>query len=159
MMKWILYIVVSGCVISNSLIAEVPYQLVKGVITSPVTWNAPMILVGDVVVSENVTLTIGPDAWVIFNDNDINNLGYDSLKPELLVYGKLKTDPDFDTVRFVSIQDRSVQDLLSKSGLQSVDVHANAFDTKRLSDSFRGFKHQYKVLWSLAFALHFIFLK
>lgn len=77
---------------------------VEGVITKDAAWSGRVLVVGDVLVPEGVTLTIGPDTVVMFAPSDSSKIEpmFLSMQTELLVRGTLAVNGRRDgPVRFV----------------------------------------------------------
>ena len=85
-----------------------PAVEVEGVIKSDTTWSGRVLVVGDVLVPESVTLTIEPETLVLFAQSDSTKIEpmFLSMQTELLVRGTLLVNGTGDApVRFMPAYD------------------------------------------------------
>lgn len=154
-MKFILGILIV-IIISSTLTAQTIYddfQIRSGTLQTNQTWSGKNIISSDVVIPEHITLTLEPDTWLIYNNNDSKNLGQYIDKVELIIHGTLEQSPQ-KPAHIFKISDSKIQNLISKySATANITVKPEAIDTKPITRKVNRYKRRYIASWALIYSI------
>lgn len=140
----------------QSLVAQTIYddfQIRSGRLTSDQTWQGKNILASDVLIPENITLTLAPNTWLIYNNNDTRNLGQYPDQVELITKGTLRQSPT-EPATILPISDPEIQEMITKyDSSESVVIRPEAIDTEPLHRKINQHKRHYIVSWTAIYSI------
>ncbi len=125
-------------------------NLKSGILTQNETWSGKIVLSEDVIVPKDLILNIADDTWIIFNNFDYNNKGLYENQTELIVYGTLEMN-NKDSIQIMPITDSRL-DYLKDQALTKT-ITPTPYDTTPLKDQLRGYRHQYSIIWTIAYGI------
>lgn len=158
--KSIIIIIVS--IISNNLALCLPatvteQQLKYGTIYNNETWPNETYIIGDVIIPEEVTVTVEAGSKIIFANYDILKSGQDISQCEIIVEGTfdLNSQPN-QPIKVSQINNNTLKILPLDKDTQIIKFYPYKVETDSLRKEFRSFKTKYFVFWSLIYALRLI---
>lgn len=151
----LIWLAMAICTNMGQAIAASPYDhfhIRSGVLTGNTAWEGKNMVIADVVVPTGSTLTILPGTWIVFHNGDLDNRGLYPEKSEVIVQGKLELpENEKDSIRILDIRDPLVRPYLT--GGESLEIKPEAVDLRDLKEEWRGFKHQYAIVWALIYSI------
>lgn len=140
----------------QSIAAQTVYDdfyIRSGVVTSNQTWQGKNILATDILIPEHITLTLAPNTWLIYNNNDAKNLGKYPDQVELITQGTLRQSPT-QSARILTISDPHVQESLSRyKASDSLTIRPEPIDTQPLHSKVNRHKRHYIVTWTVIYSI------
>ncbi len=135
------------------------FTIKHGVLHDDETWTGKVLLLSDVVVPQENTLTLAAGTWLVFNGADMQNLGQDPARPELIVKGRVVRNGGADSVSIMSINDPRVQDFIQAAmpAAEAVTIAPQNADLTPLKTEWRNYKRRYAILWAVLYSLWLVF--
>lgn len=134
------------------------FQIKQGNVSSNERWAGKILLTGDVLIPEGVTVDLQPGTWIIYNEMDLANLGNDSQVPELIVLGNLHVAPGGDSIKTFFLGAPEVQAFIAaNTKLDAQDINVEPVRTDVFTNEWRDYKRRYAVLWAMLYSLWLIF--
>ena len=149
----LLFLLLTPFVLAENKTYQSLFQFKQGQLNEDETWSGKILLLSDVLIPEDIELTISPDSWIIYNEMDLNNQGNDPLKPEIISYGVL-TITDNNSVKLYSLGDPEVQQYIDQqAGLESVAITPKPEPLTDLERDLHKSKRAYAWLWVLIYSI------
>ena len=145
-----LWIVISMSVYSQSVYDNV--ILKQGKINKNETWSGKIILTGDIIIPTDITVTIKPNTWLIFQTQDHHHLGNDPNKIEIIVEGNLIAEEQ-SSIQLINTQNPKFKEFLNQFSSTIYTYNAKPVSTKKIESQWRSYKHQYAIMWALMYSL------
>lgn len=147
----LLLVLISQTIIAQTIYDE--FHIRSGRLTADETWEGKNILASDVLIPENITLTLAPHTWLVFNNNDAQNLGHYPDQVELITHGKLVQSPT-ESATILNITDPQVQDIIKTyDSSNSITIRPEAIDTEPVHRKINRYKHHYVVTWAVIYSI------
>lgn len=129
----------------------------QGILQSDEVWSGKNLILGDVIVPENLSLTIAPDSWLVFNEADLNNAGNKPERPELIVFGKLIKPSGTDAIHLFSLSDPTVQNYIQQNTAEkAIAIAPNEETLADLEKNLHESKRYYAWLWVAVYSIWLI---
>jgi hypothetical protein len=130
-----------------------------GVVEQNEMWQGKILFIGDVRINAGVTIDVAPGTWLVFSDYDVENMGADAQKPELIIDGNLHTATDAAApIEVLDMHDARVKNLLQAiPSEQSVEVKPQTADVRPLFYQWNDYAIRYAYLWAIFYSLWLVF--
>lgn len=130
-----------------------------GLVEQNESWQGKILLIGDVRIGVGVTVDVAPGTWLVFSDYDVENIGVDARKPELIVDGYLRTTPDSTApVEVLDMHDARVQQIMQAlTPEQRVEIKPQMADVQPLVSQWNDYATRYAYLWAIFYSLWLVF--
>ena len=147
-MKKFVVLILIFVLFSNLSIAspKFSYETKSGELKEDEVWSGNILLVGDVLIPKGKILEIKEDTVIFCSDSDVNNLGLDPGKSEIIVYGKLKAKGNKETPILIASDIGGLEK-------EEIVIIPEKPDTEKVLSEWKTFKWQYMVFWSIISAL------
>ena len=140
-------------VLASEQTYETLFHFKQGELVENETWSGKILLLSDVLIPENIELTIMPESWIVYNEVDLNNLGVDPAKPEIITHGIL-TIPDNKSIKLFTLGDSEVQQYMDQhAGLESISITPKPEPLTDLERDLHKSKRAYAWLWVVIYSI------
>ena len=150
----LLLFLITGIALGNTSSIYNEIIIKNGKITESESWSGKIILTGDVIIPKNITITVMPDTWLVFQTQDHTPTGKDDTKVEIIAHGNfIKSD---NSIKIMTTQNPLFQDFLKDYKQSDIPIRAQPVSTKKIESKWRSFKHQYAIIWAIMYSLAII---
>ena len=147
------YLLINILILANITVYGKP--IIKyGIINTNENWSGEINLIGDVIISNNATLTITPGTKLKFANYDIHNLGKDPNYTEIIINGTLiSNSPTENPIIIESYQANTLKTLKIDKTNAVIHFEPYTVDTTQMRNEFKSFKNQYFIFWAVTYLM------
>jgi len=131
-----------------------PKQVKFGTIYDHEIWQDEIYIIGDVIIPEEVVVTVEAGAQLIFADYDLFQGGKDKSQCEIITYGTIDLQSSTQNpIEIAAINNNNLKILPIDKDTQVIKFYPYKVETEGLRKEFRSFKAKYIILWSLIYLM------
>ena len=147
--------------IANAFAGDIAYKdlftFKQGEIQKNEVWSGKILLLGDVVVPAGVDIEIKDNAWLVFNEVDLQNVGVKPEEPELIIHGDLYRPSGENNVQMFALGDPQVQSYInSQMDKETIVVQPTDEPMQDLKQDLNKSRRYYSLIWAFMYTFWLI---